>query len=98
MPLEVLRLSGSAVTDLLPLAESPVEEITLTGLAIDNLEPLSRMPLRRLTLTAKNFSYDQLDFLSGLPQLEFLGEVGDPEDQTPDIFLNRVAASDCETS
>jgi hypothetical protein len=56
------------------------------------------MPLRRLTLTAKGFSYDQLDFLSGLPQLEFLGEVGDPDDQTPEIFLKRVAASDCETS
>ena len=98
MPIEVLRLSGSAVTDLSPLAECPVEEITLTGLGIDNLEPLSRMPLRRLTLTAKGVSYDQLDFLSGLPQLEFLGEVGDPDDQTPEIFLKRVAASDCETS
>jgi hypothetical protein len=50
--------------------------------------------LRRLMVTAKDFSYDQLDFLSGLQQLEFLGEAGDPDDQTPDVFLKRVAGSD----
>ena len=90
--------AGSAVTDLSPVAECPVEEITLTGLAIDNLEPLSLMPLRRLTLSAKDLSNDQLNVLSGLQQLEFLGEVGDSDDLTPDSFLKRIAASNCETS
>jgi len=56
------------------------------------------MPLRRITLTAKDYTLDQLNFLSGLPLLEFLGEVGDPDDQTPEIFLKRVATSDSETS
>ncbi|SVB91022.1 uncharacterized protein METZ01_LOCUS243876 [marine metagenome] len=30
--------------------------------------------------------------------MEFLGEVGDPDDQTPETFLKRVAASECEAS
>ena len=89
-PLEVVRLSGSSVREISPLINSPVESLWIAGLKIKDYVPLTRMPLKRLIVTASHLDPEAQAILRSLDQLEHLGEAGDPEDQSPDTFWERL--------
>ena len=94
----MVRLSGSSVTDISPLTDSPVESLWIAGLKLDDCSPLASMPLRRLVVTASQLNPAAIEILRSLDQLDSLGEAGDPEDQSPEIFWRRLEDGEYDDS
>ena len=70
LPISILDLNGSLVSDLTPIAGLPLRELTATGAPIADLAPLRGMKLRKLVLRRANIT--SLEPLRGMP-LEHLG-------------------------
>lgn len=65
MPLRTLRIAGTAVQDLTPLAGSSIECLELSKIPVSDLSPLRQMPLRELRIIACEHLLD-LSKLRGL--------------------------------
>ena len=77
------------MSDLSPLIDSPVESLWVAGLELADYSPLAHMPLRHLVVTVSHLDPAAQAIVRSFDQLETLGEAGDDEDQTPEVFWQR---------
>jgi internalin A len=65
MPLKLLGLEDTQVTDLTPLQGMPIEKLYLNNTPVEDLKPLTGMPLRELMLVGTQVK--DLGPLKGMP-------------------------------